>query len=133
MWDDQVRQLNSRYMVIRYVLRGHGQSTRATEPFTAHGDLAALLDELGIERTALIGLSAGARVAVDFAITHPERVGKLLLAAPSISGVVPQEKILSKAIPGAEISIIPEAGHMVNLAQPDAFNRAVEKFLRGSH
>jgi len=35
---------------------------------------------------------------------------------------------IAKGIPGAKLVIIPEAGHLSNMEQPDLFNRAVEKF-----
>jgi pimeloyl-ACP methyl ester carboxylesterase len=92
MWDAQVEALAPHHRVIRYDLRGHGRSALPDGPFAAHDDLAALLDELGVERAALVGLSAGARIAVDFALTHPGRVSRLVLAAPSVSGHVPQER-----------------------------------------
>ncbi len=36
---------------------------------------------------------------------------------------------IAKAIPGAKLEIIPEAGHLSNLEQPELFNKAVETFL----
>ena len=44
---------------------------------------AALLDELGISRAAIIGGSAGAPSALQFALRHPERTGALVLAVPA--------------------------------------------------
>jgi len=44
--------------------------------------LAALLDELGIERVHLLGNSLGGGTAVRFALTYPERVGRLILMGP---------------------------------------------------
>jgi pimeloyl-ACP methyl ester carboxylesterase len=45
-----------------------------------------VLDSLGIDRAVLVGLSLGGRIAVDFALTHPERVRGLVLAGPGLSG-----------------------------------------------
>jgi 4,5:9,10-diseco-3-hydroxy-5,9,17-trioxoandrosta-1(10),2-diene-4-oate hydrolase len=44
--------------------------------------LAGLLDELGVERVHLVGNSLGGGTAVRFALTHPDRVGRLVLMAP---------------------------------------------------
>ncbi|AVO46134.1 alpha/beta fold hydrolase [Phreatobacter cathodiphilus] len=44
---------------------------------------AALLDHLDIRRAVVIGASAGARSALDFALIHPERVAALILAVPA--------------------------------------------------
>jgi pimeloyl-ACP methyl ester carboxylesterase len=48
--------------------------------------LQGLLDELGVEQAILVGHSAGAPVAVSFALAHPERVQALVLEAPAIIG-----------------------------------------------
>jgi 3-oxoadipate enol-lactonase len=91
LWDDQVPALARTYRVIRYDARGFGQSTRGgVKPFFAHEDLHRLLEHLGIEQADLIGLSLGSRIAVDYALTHPERVRSLVLAAPGVSGA-PQD------------------------------------------
>ena len=44
------------------------------------------MDAAGIDRAALIGNSMGGRVAIDFTITHPERVSAIVLATPGLSG-----------------------------------------------
>ncbi|MFI5889674.1 4,5:9,10-diseco-3-hydroxy-5,9,17-trioxoandrosta-1(10),2-diene-4-oate hydrolase [Actinoplanes sp. NPDC051513] len=51
--------------------------------FTHSADaLAALLDELGLDRVDLVGNSLGGGTAVRFALRHPARAGKLLLMGP---------------------------------------------------
>ena len=87
MWEPQVAGFEDRYRVVRYDLRGHGRSVAPAEPYTGYGDLLELLDTLGIERATLIGLSAGAQLAIDFAIVHPDRVAGLVLAAPGLGGL----------------------------------------------
>ncbi len=90
MWDAQVGWLARDHRVVRYDMRGHGRSAEAGAPFSHHEDLAGLLEELGLERAVLVGLSMGAEVAIDFAIAHPERVSGLVLASPGLSGYQPQ-------------------------------------------
>ncbi len=90
-WEDAARALAAHHRVVRYDQRGSGKSPLPAEPFAAHDDLLALLDELGMERASLVGLSSGAGIAADFALTHPARVEKLILASPSLGGYVPQE------------------------------------------
>ncbi len=46
--------------------------------------LAALLDELGLERAILVGNSAGGTVAMQFYLMHPERVQALILVDPAV-------------------------------------------------
>lgn len=90
MWDAEVDRLEGAYRVVRYDLRGHGLSAEPLEPYAAYDDLLSLLDELAIERATLVGLSAGAQLAVDFALAYPERVERLVLAAPGLGGYQPQ-------------------------------------------
>lgn len=42
-----------------------------------------------------------------------------------------EAQLMARAIRGARIEIIPEAGHVSNLEAPDAFNRALAGFLNG--
>jgi 3-oxoadipate enol-lactonase len=89
MWAPQIAALEGRFKVIRYDLRGHGKSEGPSAPYAAYEDLRSILDALGVRRATLIGLSAGAEVATDFAITYPDRVTRVILASPGLSGYVP--------------------------------------------
>ncbi|MFT4038815.1 MAG: alpha/beta fold hydrolase, partial [Thermomicrobiales bacterium] len=87
MWDAQVAAFAPQHRVIRYDLRGYGRSDPPTAlPYRHEDDLAALLDHLGVARAAVLGLSMGGRVAVDFALASPARVSALVLAGSTISG-----------------------------------------------
>ncbi len=46
-------------------------------------DTAGLLRALGIERTNLLGVSLGGRIALELALTHPELVDRLILISTS--------------------------------------------------
>ena len=89
MWAQQVAMLEGRFRVVRYDLRGHGKSEAPSAPYATHEDLRSVLDAVGVRRATLIGLSAGAEVATDFAITYPDRVARIILASPGLSGYVP--------------------------------------------
>jgi pimeloyl-ACP methyl ester carboxylesterase len=92
MWDPQLPALASAHRVLRYDLRSHGRSASQTRRTRAYDDLRLLMDSLRIPRATVVGLSAGAAVATDFALAHPERVERLVLAAPSVNGFVPRER-----------------------------------------
>jgi len=69
----------ARRRVIALDNRGHGASTKLYDPADYHssrmaGDVAALLDHLGLERADVMGYSMGARIAAFLALEHPERV-----------------------------------------------------------
>jgi pimeloyl-ACP methyl ester carboxylesterase len=69
--------------------RGHGQSSKLYDPAdydTAKmaGDVAALLDHLGIQRADVMGYSMGARIGAFLAVDHTARVGALILGGLGI-------------------------------------------------
>src|SRR5690606_20705962 len=49
-------------------------------------DIDAVADRQGLERFALVGISAGAAPAIAYAVRHPERVSRLGLLDPLASG-----------------------------------------------
>lgn len=71
-------------MLLMVDLIGHGL-TDSPEMADRYGiekvanDLKSLLDEMGIEKTDLLGYSLGGRVAITFASLYPDRVRKLIL------------------------------------------------------
>jgi 3-oxoadipate enol-lactonase len=84
IWDPLIPLLSDRHRVVRYDLRGFGQSSRPVQPFTRLGDLRALLDHLGIEAAVAVGHSGGGGTGLGLARHHPERVMGLVLLAPGI-------------------------------------------------
>jgi pimeloyl-ACP methyl ester carboxylesterase len=86
MWDDQVAEFGGRFRVLRYDLRGWGGTPCPPGRYSHPDDLRQLLDSQGMERAHMLGCSFGARVALDFALTHPERVDRLILTTPAVGG-----------------------------------------------
>jgi pimeloyl-ACP methyl ester carboxylesterase len=89
MWKREFAEYAREHTVVRYDVRGLGRSTAAIAPYSDVDDLLAILDKLGIRRATLIGSSNGGRIAIDCAITHPDRVGRLVLVAPGVGGLQP--------------------------------------------
>jgi pimeloyl-ACP methyl ester carboxylesterase len=79
IWDEQVPVFAKNYRVIRYDRRGYGQSTGHSDPSSDPDDLRVLLDSLNIRAAYLLGLSAGSRAALNFAVAFPERVSALVI------------------------------------------------------
>jgi pimeloyl-ACP methyl ester carboxylesterase len=86
LWDGVFPDLALHRTAIRYDARGLGRSTPPTAPFRYEDDLLAVLDHFDVERAALVGLSMGGEVALDFTLEHPERVRSLTLVAASAGG-----------------------------------------------
>jgi 3-oxoadipate enol-lactonase len=81
--------LSARFEVLAFDYRGMGRSAPVTEPYgmsDVAADVAALLDDVGWDRTSLAGLSFGGMVAQEFAVTFPHRIDRLALMATSPGG-----------------------------------------------
>lgn len=88
-WDAQFAYFARSRQVIRYDARGFGASDLPPAPFAHHEDLHGLLVHLGITQADLMGCSGGGMTILDFALVHPELVGKLILVATAVSGYHP--------------------------------------------
>jgi pimeloyl-ACP methyl ester carboxylesterase len=93
MWEPQFSVFAQHYRVLRYDLRGFGQSPMPDGPFDPWGDLAAVLDAAQIGAAHIVGASMGGGVALDFALMMPERVKSLVLASPAVGGHVWSEAV----------------------------------------
>lgn len=96
LWDDVAAALSSRFTVLRFDARGHGQTSAPAGPYDFPllvADLVGLLDALQIERTHFVGLSMGGMLGQHFALSHPERLDKLVLVSTS-SRTPPQARPL---------------------------------------
>lgn len=86
LWEPVVPFLAERFRTIRTDLRFFGSSTGPALPWSWQEDTVGVLDELGIERAALVGLSLGGKVALDVALAHPERLWAVVGVAPALGG-----------------------------------------------
>ncbi len=86
IWDDVMPGLLAAgQRVLRPDLRGHGLSDRPQQGYhhSHHAaDMAAVLDDAGLTAATIVGYSVGGAVALEMALTMPERVGALVLVAP---------------------------------------------------
>ena len=85
MWDSQLPLADS-FDLIRYDIRGFGWSPLGTGRYSDEGDLAALLDALGIDSAHLVGASYGGAVAIDFALRYPSRARSIVTVPGGIGG-----------------------------------------------
>ena len=86
MWEPQMPALVERFRVVRYDTRGHGASPVPDGDLTIEAlaeDLIGLLDQLGIARASIGGVSLGGMTAMQLAGRAPERVDRLALCCTS--------------------------------------------------
>jgi pimeloyl-ACP methyl ester carboxylesterase/DNA-binding CsgD family transcriptional regulator len=82
VWRDFLTELASGRTLIRYDERGTGLSDRDVADLSFEAmvaDLGSVVDELGVERFALLGMSQGAAISIAYAVRHPERVAAIVI------------------------------------------------------
>jgi pimeloyl-ACP methyl ester carboxylesterase len=82
VWAHWLRELSDRYRLLRYDERGCGLSDWSVPELSFDSwlrDFEAVVDAVGAERFAILGISQGAPIAIAYAVKHPERVTHLVL------------------------------------------------------
>ena len=75
-WEQQVRWFSREYRCIRFNARGYPpsdvpESDELYGQVHAADDIAAVMDELGLERAHVVGLSMGGFATLHFGLRHP--------------------------------------------------------------
>jgi len=86
MWDPQASDLSRHVRVLRYDLRGHGASSTTPGDYTVDQlgqDVLALVDALGIQTFAIVGVSLGGLIGQSLATHAPDRLTHLVVASSS--------------------------------------------------
>lgn len=111
MWDDQWATFAAQHRVIRFDARGFGRTTTTDVDFSNRADVLALLDHLAVEQAAVLGVSRGGQIAIDFALEYPQRVAALIPVCAGISGyeadptsIDSREAALFEAMEAAEVA-----------------------------
>lgn len=89
VWRHWLEAFSDTHTLIRSDLRGSGLSDRIPAELSLGawvGDLEAIVDDLGLERFALLGLCQGGAIATAYAACHPDRVDRLILYDSYVQG-----------------------------------------------
>ena len=127
VWEHQIPAFTaSNYRVVTYDRRGFGSTVidpAGMQPGTGADDLIALVDHLRVDRFHLVGTAAGGIVALDFALSFPERLRSLVLAN-TIGGVQDPEylELGNRLRPAPQFNALPpefrELGPSYRAANP---------------
>ncbi len=81
-WLPGARRLSGKFRVIAVDQRNHGRSPHSAEMNyeLLASDVAELMDAQGIDRAHVLGHSLGGKTAMKFALSHADRVEKLIIA-----------------------------------------------------
>ncbi len=89
MWNSTFDRFARKFHVIRYDLRGYGQSGMPEEGFGyLHADdLKALMDAFRIKKAHLVGVSLGGKVVTEFVALYPERVHSAIISSGALTHI----------------------------------------------
>ena len=139
MWNAQVDALGQRFRVIAPDLRGYGESPATPGTVTMRelaADIELLLDELGVEAYAAVGLSMGGLVAMELALARPERtwaLGLVATTAQPLSEAERRERLaLADMLEAHGMDLAADAmGHrLLGPAAPADLAAAVDRMMR---
>ena len=117
MWEPQIREFSKHFDVVAPDMRGFGRSELPAQRWSPEEDVLGLVDELRLKPGHVVGCSMGGGLAIDFALAHPERISKLVLVGPGISGVEFGPKYPELF---AEMEAADKAGDHKGIAEADA-------------
>lgn len=117
MWDEQFSHFAETHQVIRYDMRGYGETDPVDQPYAHYEDLRALLDHLDIEQAHVVGCSMGGSTALDFAIAYPERILSLTTVCSEPGG----------------FPDLDERGEPIEEETPENWDQIVEAFKLGAY
>jgi pimeloyl-ACP methyl ester carboxylesterase/DNA-binding CsgD family transcriptional regulator len=120
VWRHFLADLGEICTVIRYDERGYGLSDWDIGDYSLEAriaDLEAIVESAGLDRFALLGMSQGGPVAIEYAIRHPDRVSRLMLFGAWAAAVRTPEQ---RALLDTFVSMI-----QVGWARPDSLFRRV--------
>jgi len=139
-WDGVASSVAPRHKVIAMDLRGRGLSGAPPSGYSLEQhcrDLLALMDNLGLKNTVLMGHSLGAFISLAFAAQYPDRVSQLILVdgagklnqeqvAKLLAGIKPFVDRLGQVFPTFDsyVSYLRQAPFM----QP--WNASIENYFR---
>ncbi len=101
MWAPLASELARNHTVVVPDLRGLGLSSKPAGGFdkkTQAGDVAGLMDALGVGRADVVTHDIGNMVGFAFAALHPQRVTRFVLIDAPVPGVGPWEEILKNPL-----------------------------------
>ena len=110
--------------------RNHGQTTRDSDP-TIESTVRRLIKQQSPD-----GIRGAIQRMMDrldaTAVLQALRVPTLVVVGEEDALTpVEESRRMAAAIPGAQLEVIPGAGHLSNLEQPERFNAVLAKFLEG--
>jgi pimeloyl-ACP methyl ester carboxylesterase len=136
MFGPVLPQLAERHQVVAVDLQGHGRTADIDRPIDIRlmaGDIAALIDHLGLDKPDVVGYSLGGGVALQVAVKYPAKVRRLVAVSANIRrDAIPAEMLAQQGqVSGAAVDFLKDTP-MYQLYQrvaprPEDFPRLLDK------
>ncbi len=136
MWGPVLPLLAAGHQVVAVDLQGHGRTADIDRPLDIRlmaDDIAALIDELKLEKPDLVGYSLGGGVALFTAVKYPRKIRRLVLASANVTrNAIPREMLAQQEqVTGAAAEFMKDTP-MYQLYQrvaprPDDFPKLLDK------
>jgi pimeloyl-ACP methyl ester carboxylesterase len=130
-WVTLCRRWSDAFHVLAFDARNHGRSfhARAMDYPMMAADLRSFLDERGISRAHLLGHSMGGKTVMEFAVTHPERVDRLVVVDIAPRGYPPGHDGIFDALCAVKPAAYPTRAEVEAALAPLVPSPAVRAFL----
>ena len=135
LWKYQIDDFSKKFNVISFDNRGTGKSEGSNQEYEMKDladDAISLLDELGIEKTHVVGESMGGMIAQELALNYPNRVNKLVLSCTfpkpgtnEINGIKLLENLDSNSSVSSSIGSISSISSISNLSANASYIKVV--------
>jgi DNA-binding winged helix-turn-helix (wHTH) protein/pimeloyl-ACP methyl ester carboxylesterase len=128
VWSPLFSRLAEQCQLVRYDERGIGLSDRDVSEFSFEAfvhDLETVVDECGLQRFALLGISQGAPVSIAYAVRHPERVSRLVLCGGFAKGWRRRGNAAEVARAEASVTLVREGWGQDNPAARQMFTSLI--------
>ena len=110
IWDEQFEEFSHHHDTIRYDLRGSGRSDPPRGRYSDLRDLRTVLDDLHVDRFAVVGCGSGGSLAIDAALAFPGSIDAIVPVAPGLSGYEWQDSGLQAL--AQEVGVAVRAGEL---------------------
>jgi pimeloyl-ACP methyl ester carboxylesterase len=130
-WHSFASQLSKDHTVFTVDHRNHGRSPHSEEfdyPSMV-GDLLELIDDLHLEKVSLIGHSMGGKVAMHFALEHPDRVEGLIVLDIGIKYYPPRHDYIFTALCELDLNQFESRNQIDEYLSGQIHNFAIRQFL----
>jgi esterase len=130
-WVSHARRLSDEFSVYILDQRNHGKSPHAEEwdYQIMADDLADFMDQHGIYQAHLLGHSMGGKVVMQFAMDHPERIDRLVVADMAPKAYEPHHTLLLKTLNGIDLAPITNRAEVESMMRPGIPSPGVRQFL----